>query len=139
MRHWTLRPATENDFNFITNSWIESYKGFKDTTFMIFKKYHNPLINKIIKEKAITLMAVDNEHKDLIYGWCCFEHLEKPVLHYLYVKAIYRKTGVAKDLFNTCIKDEFYYTHRTDGSQEIFIQDRHGIYNPYLLKEVLNG
>jgi GNAT superfamily N-acetyltransferase len=68
----------------------------------------------------MTVVACDDQDQSLIMGWLCFElYHDTPVLHYLYVKAIYRNMGVAKELFNSCIKRESYYTHRPDKLREL--------------------
>jgi hypothetical protein len=65
-------------------------------------------------------------------GWICFENAPMPVVkvvHYVYVKAIYRNCGIAKALFQACVSGPFLYTHKTEIVKKLPAK---GDYCPYL-------
>lgn len=137
-----LRPGLQSDLPFIKSSWLQSYRESSKISYDLFNIYQNGLTEKIL-ERSLTVVACNSEDDDLILGWICFEPAPKPVrlifdhptmriVHYAYVKAIYRKLGVGKALYKACVQEPFVYTHRTEMMRKLPIS---GDYCPYLAFE----
>ncbi len=109
-----LRPATTDDFNFIMSSWIQSYREHSNLTFEEYSKFYNHLVRRTV-ENTMTIVACPSDSQDMIYGWLNFDLFQmKPVIHYAYVKAIYRGMGIGTKLLDSVSKDRnFIYTHKT--------------------------
>ena len=146
----SIRRATRRDIPFLTSSWLRS---FRDGAFVrgvpstLYYRYHHKVISALLS-RAVTLVAVNAEDDDQILGWLCAELVEGPslVVHYAYVKEVFRKQGLAKRLLDVFMKADnpvvVQYTHRTfavkkirdkaeEEGREPFMKG--WIYNPYLL------
>jgi GNAT superfamily N-acetyltransferase len=112
-----IRDATTKDLNFITSSWAQSYYPQCGLGFEDYKHYQNILINNIITN-SINTIACDEQDHDHIFGYIIHDmYMNEPVIHYTYVKALYRRMGIAKALMNEVLGNdhEYYiYTHRPE-------------------------
>lgn len=115
-----IREANTNDINFITSSWSQSYYPKSNLSFDDYKHFQNKLM-KTILHNSYNTVAVDDTDQSLIFGWIChYLYNNEPVVHYLYVKAIYRRLGVAKALMNEVMgndKEYYYYTHKPENNK----------------------
>lgn len=115
-----IRDANSKDLAFITSSWSQSYYPQSNLSFDDYKHFQNILMKTILKD-SYNLIACDDTDQDVIFGWICHtEYLNEPVVHYLYVKAIYRRLGVAKALMNEVMgndKEYYYYTHNPENKK----------------------
>ena len=92
-----------------------------------YKVYTAAIEDLLSREGAQIVVATNPEEKDArheIFGWCCTEHGPEhpPVLHYVYMKLVFRHAGMAKEMLQyTGILDapEFWYTYRTLSWNEI--------------------
>lgn len=130
-----LRPATTEDFNFITSSWIQSIQH-KNIDFDTYRTYQNRLIKNILS-RAITIVAVPDDMPEIITGWICLENNQKLTIHWLYVKNIYRKMGIAKKFIEKIQNKSFYFTHEPKNEHWLKkkIEEMNGQYCPYLAYE----
>ena len=120
-----LRPAKSSDYAFIASSWF--LNANQCTPHEVFKEMHNKLI-EYVTNRAMTICAVSKEDNSLILGWTCFEVYHKtPVIHFVYVKTLYRKSGIATALLGIVNGSDFYYTNKPHSKVT------GGIYAPYLL------
>lgn len=132
-----LRPATESDVNFIFKSWLRCYRHSFNTRGCenpVFFAQHHKLIEGLCK-KASIVIACNHDDISQIYGFICSEMVDNlPVIHFVYVKEMFRRMGVAALLAeNAGFKREapVFYTHRTyssEGLEKKFAM----VYNPYL-------
>ena len=108
-----LRPGTTDDLNFITSSWFQTEYASKFWPFEYRKEIGNRVISKTLKE-SMTLIASPDDNQDLIIGFIVFESMPEhlkildshSIIHFAYVKAVYRKLGVGKKLVNSVTKSQ---------------------------------
>jgi hypothetical protein len=132
-----LRPATESDVPFIFNSWLKCYRHSHNTRGCenpVYFAQHHVLLEGLCKRSNIVMACNENDISQ-IYGYVCSEMVENVlVVHFIYVKEMYRKFGVAAMLAEAVgfKKDApVFYTHRTyssEGLEKKFAM----VYNPYL-------
>jgi hypothetical protein len=100
-----LRPATEQDLGFVYKSWLESYRNSpfgKNMTSPHYYKIQFSIVAELLSTCGVTMACLQDE-PDTICGFIC--HSLSPadisIVHYLYVKLLFRKDGVAKKLFQS--------------------------------------
>jgi hypothetical protein len=132
-----LRPATESDVPFIFNSWLRCYRHSLNTRGCenpVFFAQHHKVLEGICKQAEV-IIACNVEDISQIYGYIAHEKTEDvSVIHFIYVKEIYRKFGLSNILLEAIgvTKDTpFFYTHRTFVSESLEKKFKM-IYNPYL-------
>jgi len=137
-----VRPAGANDVKFITNSWLESYRDApfpRNCPNSIYYHYQHKLLEQLIP-RSYTLVAVNPSETDQILGWICAEHVaETLIVHYVYIKGVFRKQGVASALLNTVVSaiggepKSYEYTHKTSYARRVPKVRDSWAYNPYLM------
>lgn len=134
-----IRPPTDQDIPFIFNSWL---KSFRETGFLcnpvsntIYFDSHHKLIQKILK-RATVFIACDERYPDQIFGYIVAEKIDGVfVLHYVYVKHNFRKSGIAKTLLNAFDHDATIgscCTHLTRVAERLILK-YNVIYHPYVI------
>lgn len=133
-----MRPMADMDKAFVFNSWL---KSFRNGTFCnnvdnsIYYTNQHTVIDKLL-EKCTVSVCCNSEDPKIIYGYIVYEFIQGQfVLHYVYVKNIYRRLGLAKKLLYST-KHDFNvlgcYTHQTpvgNRNEEKF----NLVYHPYIL------
>jgi hypothetical protein len=144
-----LRPANEEDVNFIFNSWLKSFRNSAFARHIpnsIYYTEQHKLIEKLVKNFSV-IIACNDEDASQVYGWICAGEVQNIFcLHYIYVKHSFRSMGIAKLLFNSFKHDPStagIYTHHcriadTMASKTNMIYDPYILTNDYI-KEVKNG
>jgi len=96
-----LRPAVETDLGLIFSSWLKSYWATRppEMTAVASGLYfsdqgHHGVIERILGRTGAIVAHVPDD-PDTIMGWAC---IEDDCLHYVYVREIWRRKGVAKAL-----------------------------------------
>lgn len=132
-----LRPATETDVPFLFNSWLRCYRHSHNTRGCenpVFFAQQHKLLEGLCKRASITI-ACNQADIAQIYGYICHEQIEGVlVVHFVYVKEIYRKFGVAGILAQSAGFDKdapVFYTHRTYSAEGLERKFKM-VYNPYL-------
>lgn len=140
-----IRDFTPDDEPFIFSSWLKSYWENSDFTEHISKHvfftWHHKVIERILKyETAIIKVAALQEEPTVVIGYLCLQRMpsvpDTQILHFCYVKAAFRKLGIAKALIKAAQvnPDTCVFTHRTDPIhwwiQNMFPRLS---YNPYLV------
>lgn len=108
-----IRGAEEGDLNFVLSTWLRGqYYGchyqrqMEKSDWMKAKKEE---VCKIILNPSNSLRIAilnDSEGSDLILGWVCLGWaFKKPVIHWAYVKAAFRKQGICKKLLENVESD----------------------------------
>lgn len=131
---FTRRPMADNERSFVAKSWVDSHAqspmarvislsgtlGDPDRAWTPNKEYWstwNGLVNALL-DRCTTTVLVDDA--DLIAGFICWAPWESSVaVHYVYVRLMYRKTGLAKLLVQDLPRGEVFYTHRSRGITKI--------------------
>jgi hypothetical protein len=124
-----IRSIQDSDFNFIISTWLKSYydlmTGQKPPKFVYFKA-HEKIIKEVLLAKDGFIICNDEDH-DQIMGYII---TNGKVLHYVYVKNLFRNLGFAKILLASKKLDT--YTHHTSYIRKLKLSYT---YNPYLFKE----
>jgi predicted N-acetyltransferase YhbS len=121
-----IRPMRTDDEGFVFNSWLRSFRKSVDMESKAYYLFKHSVIERLLRDSR-TLMAVACDDPDQIFGWVCFAPFEDEyVVHYLYVKATFRKLGIGRRLIES-LPPIGWYTHKTYGSAFFDVD-----YNPYL-------
>jgi hypothetical protein len=135
-----FRDMCELDKPFIYSTWLKNYKSTslhaKKINDSVFFKNHHDLITRIMNKPG-TVVTVAHAHRDPdnIYGYLAYETIEgKDVVHYVYVKGVYQRLGIAKALFSYEGIDpkDMVWTHETYPASSLRDSYRiDGVYDPY--------
>lgn len=140
-----FRKAELKDKNFIFGSWLKSFRRSSDVhgvpNNIYFMNQHKTI--EILLARANCLLICDPNDPEIIYGYLVSEVVEKvPVIHWLYVKHLYRGLGLAKRLMAQAGIDKnmpFCYTHNSSPAVQVAHKNPNIIFNPYLLRESIYG
>lgn len=128
MVNFEIRAMATGDVGLIFNSWLRSFRKSQDMEHKAYFLFQHRLIEEILRRSNV-LLAVSEDDPDQIFGWVCFEDREEGfTIHYVYVKATFRKLGIGRALVDSLPEAE-WFTHKTYGSA-FFGAD----YNPYLVR-----
>lgn len=130
-----IRLAKESDINFVLSTWLRSYydalrhysqrakAGFVPSNDIFFKEHQEKIKNRLKSSQVLICTAPDED--DQIIGYLVFED---DCLHFCYVKNVFRKMGVAKELKKKAgtLKN---YSHHTTYSRYLA---KGLVFNPYL-------
>jgi ribosomal protein S18 acetylase RimI-like enzyme len=133
-----MRPYMPEDQAFLFNSWLKSFRNgtvCNNVDNSVYYTNQHIVIERLLQTSKV-IVCCNSEDPRIIYGYCVYEHIQGQfVLHYIYVKNIYRKLGLARKLLEET-KHDFSvlgcYTHQTvigDRNDEKF----NLIYHPYIL------
>lgn len=132
------RGLQETDSEFIYSSWLRSFRNgtmMKNVPNAIYYGNHHKIIGRLMKE-ATTVVCCNIEDPSIIYGYINYQIIDGQFcLHYIYVKHLYRKLNIARDLLAQTGNDFSKlgcYTHQTMPaiSKE---ESLNLVYHPYLL------
>lgn len=129
------RGARSDDFKFIFDSWLRSWRE-SPWAGVIPNNLYFPLTRSTIEqlvargaEFVIACLAADPER---ILGWICYEQTgPKAVVHYIYVKDPYLPLGIGDALVGQIPGQKpgfftFRYRQVTDACQPLRSKDREG-------------
>jgi GNAT superfamily N-acetyltransferase len=130
----------QDDDGVIYNPWchqIRKSPPFDGWEPEAFAEHKRSVIEPLV-ERCKPVFACDPEHEDHVYGWVCSEVAEeKQILHFVYVKGVFRNNGIGTALMKFAFpgfgKNErpLYYTHQTRAIRHLNAKWR-TIWNPYL-------
>jgi GNAT superfamily N-acetyltransferase len=120
-----LRPGTEEDHAFILSSWLKAYFDCGNHYYRPPKKIFFEKHADKVKEHLAghVIVATTEEDPSQIIGYAVHS---SGVLHFVYVKSLFRKMGVARELIRKASCKQ--YSQHTTGSKFI---NKHMEYNPY--------
>lgn len=114
---------TDDDFRFVWKTWIRDYSHSRNPWSGAFTREATieavkSTVSVLLQKKAVSVvMACPQGDRDQIYGFVCFERTEDyPILHYIYVKAPFRKHGIGgflRAIARGKSKGTLRYTFRT--------------------------
>lgn len=145
-----IREANESDHACIYATWLRSYRHSssfaRNVHEGVFFAQHHAIIEALLAQSRV-LIATIEEDTSVILGWCCYEPgesvagLEVPaVVHYVYVKPSFRKSGVASKLLDGVVIDGAMYTHDTNHLRGyIGTKIRKMVFNPYAAMTATKG
>lgn len=96
-----VRQYGEQDYNFILNSYLKSYRISESNRYMdndLYYASYKKLLDKLL-HRATCLIACNPEDEDQIFSWILYDDVDGiPVIHFVYTKYPYRKMKIAKTL-----------------------------------------
>lgn len=115
-----FRSFTEDDLPFVMSSWFKSYFSGPQITWL------PPLVKAVLHRHieghlraglySVTL-AVEASNPTQVFGWICNGmDEERATVHYIYVKHLFRRLGIARALLRSAgVKtgEGFHATHYT--------------------------
>ncbi len=128
-----LDRSNSSEIGFVYKSWLQSFKAYADgVPYSEYRDTYQAYLDRIIqRDRCGVMLAVHPQHTDQIFGFICYE-LERPIVHYMYVKGDYRRTGVGSDLLEEVLVTDtgsFDYTFNTRLGRN-FLNKRSGRYRP---------
>lgn len=130
-----VRLARAADLAFIRNSWLRNYHEHGHLSHVPNGVFfsddgHWGVVDRCLTGPRVVLVAHPEGDEDTILGWTC---AELDVLHYVYVKAPFRRLGIARTLLGR-YKPLTTCTHWTPVIREWASRGRAYTFNPYLLE-----
>lgn len=132
-----IRPVNDSDISFIFNSWLRCYRATpfgRNMANTIFYTEHHKVIERLLKTADVYVACNDLDVAD-IYGYICAERVQGIfVVHFVYVKHMYRSLGIGKMLLNEFNHDSnvaSLYTHNTLPAQKL-ASKFNMVYHPYI-------
>lgn len=134
---WLIREALPEELNFIYATWLNSYQkdsiigqSLKKTTFFLnYPEIIDEILNGPLTKVLVAYFA---ETPTLILAYLVFEpHL----LHYVFTKELYRKSGIARSLFLKAFDGKpVEFSHLTFHAEPIVYGYQHRLsFNPFKL------
>jgi GNAT superfamily N-acetyltransferase len=97
-----IRPMCPGDVPLVLNSWLKSYRDCPATWGVGNDDYfrvQKAVISKLLGRCNVAI-ACDTADPDQIFGWLAWEETPgEVVVHYIYVKHLFQRMGVAKQLW----------------------------------------
>lgn len=127
----SIREATDADLRFCHSSWHTDFwktHAHKHISREVYDLSMDRRIDRLVQRSRV-LVAFFPEVPDEVLGWSC---LEVDTLHYVYVKGVYRRTGIGTGLVRGLAK---WYTHPTDREGRAFMERQSLLYNPFKLEK----
>lgn len=138
-----IRQADADDANYVRSTWASSYRNspwrgtYRDSE---HDRICTDTIIHLYKRGAKVAVVANPTNKRIMLGWICYETFDdQTVLHYMFVKPIYRRQGVAQSLTKHAGIDlgaEFSYSHKTPVCGKIF---KNGKYRPEIARRAEVG
>ncbi len=127
------RDSTPSDLNFILATFLRAlYYGdtwFKEIPKDIFMKNYHQVIETLLS-RSLVKVACLKEDPEVIVGYAIFSKANPNVLHFTFVKSVWRNIGVMKSLVpqsTNCV------THLTKVGLSIIKKHQGVIFNPFNL------
>lgn len=123
------RIATSEDLPFVYSSWFKSHRPYaKHVSASILTEE----IRRLVQRSKI-IVAVSADYPDEILGYSVSDGGD--VLHFAYVKSVYRRMGIGRGLVQNKFK---WYTHWMGEQGRTFADVMNLTYNPYLTRSTLS-
>lgn len=95
---WHQRTATSDDSNFIYATWLQGlYHGnsfYRQIDKESYYRNYRRVLDSILAKSKITIVCL-NEDPTVILGFVVYD---REVLHWVFVKPVWRTNGIAKSL-----------------------------------------
>lgn len=138
-----FRTRDDSDRNFIFASWMRSFRTgstwAKEIPAEIYSTRHSQLINDLLTNSG-SVVACSSDDPDQIFGFGIYQPSTDniAIVHWVYVKEMYRKLGIGEQIFRQCLisarhdfKMPVAVTHST-YNLEWATEKYNLVYNPYL-------
>lgn len=126
----TLRRATADDLRFVHSSWHTNFWKVWGHKHMQREHYNAGMDRRIdlLLHHGLVMVAFFPEVPDEVLGWSC---IVDETLHYVYVKATYRRAGIGSGLTQGLVK---WYTHPTNEVGRAFMARIGAQFNPFKME-----
>ncbi len=121
-----FRAPTPDDLGFVLKSWIRTYANSPWAGALSRERLVAAIkgtITDLIERGAEVTIACSRRRPEVIYGFVCHEAgYDWPVIHFVFVKPLYRGMGIGKELVaRACGESEEVprYTHRTADTPRV--------------------
>lgn len=110
----SFRPAHDADRTFIVSNWSSCFKKSHSAGIIHTDDWasvmHAQLERVLDRPGSRALIAFEKSEPDFFYGFIAGDTSEEtPVVHYVYVKEAYRRSGIARGLFDAFGVDPSQY------------------------------
>lgn len=110
---------------FVWETWLSSFRKSPWAGVVpnnLYKPVYLETMRQLVERGAEVVCATNPEKPGHILGWLCYERTSDaiPVVHYCFVKPLFRKRGVAASLFAAAgidPKQRFFYTFKTPAAR----------------------
>lgn len=139
---YRLRIAVREDEPSIYSDWLKSARKartFHGVTSQVFYFWMHAIIETLLDDASVTwLVACASDDPTKIYGWLCGHRAttlagDQSVVHYVYVKKLYRRVGIATNLLERFVGDAAIVASSMSEAGRELIGDRIYLFNPFLL------
>lgn len=121
------RRATPDDLKFILSSWVRSYCRHGKGESLLRKLFVDAVrgtIGDILQQPTTRIVVACNRlDPNIIFGWACYDVAhEFPVLHYVYVKELFRGGDIGSTLVKQARAGKpgvMRYTFRTKAGERL--------------------
>ena len=137
-----IRQARVSDIQFLTSSWLKSYRNaaaVRGVPNSVYFFYHHKLLEELLSRCTVLIYCYP-DNQDQILGYVCAEVFDSAlVVHYAYVKKTFRRLGIAKALIKHLVETEeppaVLYTHKTKDIYplERDLKEKGWLFHPYML------
>ena len=132
-----LRKLLPSDIEFITSTWLKSYRSGSLTAKKMKKDVYFPEHHKLIHDALVNfkvLVACNPEEQDQVFAWIVYDNKGYDLVHYIYCKKIYREFYVVSKLLEEIKKSDIcIYTHDNQKKAlETFYNIENLVFNPYM-------
>ncbi len=125
-----FRPMLARDERFVVSTWAMSYRDSPYAGMLPFTDWHRvmrPVIMATLRRPSVqTFVAHETDDPDPVadlYGFIAADLSEaNPLVLYVYVKQVYRRSGIARRLCSAIGVDPglpFRYAYRTTAADEL--------------------
>lgn len=129
----TFRLMKAEDFKFVLSSWLKSFRRSPWAGLIANNSYHSVMkqtVDQLSARGAQIVVAENRESPGQLLGFICFERTKVniPVLHYIFVKDLFRKQGIGAALLEMAGITRgkgFIYTFRTNDFNKRFKDGTH--------------
>ena len=116
-----IREAEVRDRAFVMDSWLRSFRLSHFAGPIAMKRYRDvyseEIADLVMRPKCSVTVAYNSDAPDQLFGFLCFEDgYRYPLIHYIYIKAAFRRRGVGTLLTKDAgikLNRRFLYTYRT--------------------------
>lgn len=139
-----IRPMQPGDVSLVLNSWLKSYRDCPaswGTTNDVYFRAQKAVISKLLSRCNVAI-ASDPQDDDQIFGWLAWEETKDDiVVHYIYVKSLFQRMGVARRLWHHANPDdlEVVSTHVGPSTNDLKNAGIKFRYKPFRLISSLMG
>lgn len=123
-----LRPGREGDLPLVYHSWLHTLREadpWGEISRTAYFRGQHAVIEGLLSRSQLVVAALEDD-QDQILGYAV---AAPPVLHWLYVKSLFRHYGVARALLEHLgIAAPVTYSHRTKWCRRLFPD---GVYDPF--------